>query len=347
MTIRNLVGAAAFGLAALFSTAADAQTELKVVAPWSNLNAYERLEKPFWSEKLKEMTNGEVTATVTSYSELGLSGVELLRLATLGVFDIGHIVVGYSVADDPVIEGLELATLIQDVDTGRKALEAYRPVMAESLEKKHGLILLGVYPNPSQILYCREPVNSLADIKGRKIRFYGASMNEFVEAAGAVGVSIPLAEVVPALQRGVVDCGITGTLTGYSFKWPEVTKHLYGMRFGWGLTLIAANKAKWEALPEGQRAAIGKAVTTLENDLWALTATDDKAGIDCNTGRAECPYGPAASMTYVAPSEVDDQERRRILQEVVLKKWAARCDEACVQRWNETVGKVTGMTASK
>ncbi len=341
------MSAAALSLAALFGTAQAQQTELKVVAPWSNLNAYERVEKPFWSEKLKEMTNGEVTASVTSYSELGLSGVELLRLATLGVFDIGHIVVGYSVADDPVIEGLELATLIQNVETGHKALEAYRPVIAEDLEKKHGLVLLGVYPNPSQVLYCREPVKSLADIRGRKIRFYGASMNEFIEAAGAVGVSIPLAEVVPALQRGVVDCGITGTLTGYSFKWPEVTSNLYGMRFGWGLTLIAANKSKWEALPENQREAVAKAVKTLEDDLWTLTATDDKAGIDCNTGRAECPYGKPAAMTYVEPSEADDKERRRILEEVVLKKWASRCDEACVSRWNETVGKVTGMTARK
>jgi len=348
MSIRKILAATVVaGAMALGVTAASAETELKVVAPWSNLNAYGKVEKPFWSEKLKELTGGELTASVTSYSELGLSGLELLRLTTLGVFDIGHIVVGYSVADDPIIEGLELATLIQDVDTGRKALEAYRPVIAESLAANHNLVLLGVYPNPSQVLYCREPVKSLADLKGRKVRFYGASMNDFLEEAGATGVSVPLAEVVPALQRGVVDCAISGTLTGYSFKFPEVSKHLYTMRFGWGLTLIAANKAKWDALTEDQRTKALEAIKVLEDDLWTLAATDDKAGIDCNTGREACPYGEAASMTLAEPSAEDDAERKRILQDVVLKRWASRCDETCVNNWNDTLGKVLGVTASK
>ncbi len=339
--VRNTICAAA-----LFSSPALAQSELNVVAPWSNLHAYEAVERPFWSDELPKLTDGALTARVSNYSELGLSGAELLRLATMGVFDVAHIVVGYSVADDPVIEGLELAGLIQDVDTGKKALDAYRPVMAKSLEGK-GLVLLGVYPNPSQVLYCREPVTSLADFKGKKIRFYGASMNEFIEAAGATGVSVPLAEVVPALQRGVVDCGITGTLTGYSFKWPEVTSNLYGMRFGWGLTLVAANKNKWDAMPETERTALTKAVGKLEADLWALTATDDQAGINCNTGAGECPNGQPAAMKYVAPSEADEAERKTILEQVVLKKWAARCTAECVEEWNQTVGKVVGVAASR
>ncbi|MGI6853410.1 TRAP transporter substrate-binding protein [Mesorhizobium sp. 1B3] len=325
---------------------AMAQTQLNVVTPWSNLHAYEAIERPFWSDELPNLTQQALTARVSNYSELGLSGAELLRLATMGVFDVAHIVVGYSVADDPVIEGLELAGLIQDVETGKKALDAYRPIMAKSLENK-GLVLLGVYPNPSQVLYCREPVTSIEDMKGRKIRFYGASMNEFVEAAGATGVSVPLAEVVPALQRGVVDCGITGTLTGFTFKWPEVTSNLFGMRFGWGLTLVAANKNKWESLSDVERGELAQAVSKLEADLWTLTATDDQAGIDCNTGAGECSYGQPAAMKYVAPSETDDAQRKKILEEVVLKKWAARCSAECVEEWNQTVGKVVGVVASR
>lgn len=346
MSVLNWLGGAFITAAMAVSGQAAAQTSLKVVAPWSNLNAYGKVEQPFWSKAFGELTGGQVTAQVTSYSELGLSGVELLRLAKLGVFDIAHIVVGYSVADDPVIEGLELSTLIQDIPTGQKALDAYRPAVAETLLKKHNLVLLGAYPNPSQVLYCREPVKSLADLKGRKVRFYGASMNDFISAAGAVGVSVPLAEVVPSLQRGVVDCGITGTLTGYSFKWPEVTKNLYTMRFGWGLTLIAASKAKWDALPKDRQEATRKAVGTLEQELWALAASDDKAGVDCNTGRAACPYGAPAAMALVEPSVADEAERKRILQDVVLKKWAGRCDKACVEQWNATVGKVAGVTAA-
>jgi TRAP-type C4-dicarboxylate transport system substrate-binding protein len=344
--MKKLLGSTLFAAALGLMSPVHAQTQLNVVAPWSNLNAYEAVEKPFWAEKLPQLTDDKLSAKLSNYSELGLAGAELLRLATMGVFDVAHIVVGYSVSDDPVIEGLELAGLIQDIETGRKALDAYRPVMAKSLEAKN-LVLLGVYPNPSQVLYCREPINSIADFANKKVRFYGASMNEFIEAAGGTGVSVPLAEVVPALQRGVVDCGITGTLTGYSFKWPEVTSNLFGMRFGWGLTLIAANSNSFAALSEEERESLVSAVSQLETELWDLTAIDDQAGIDCNSGLAECPYGTSASMTYVAPSAEDDAERERILEEVVLKKWAARCTQECVDDWNATIGQALGLTASK
>ncbi|MGO4840631.1 transporter, partial [Rhizobiaceae sp. 2RAB30] len=75
--VRNTICAAA-----LFSSPALAQSELNVVAPWSNLHAYEAVERPFWSDELPKLTEGALTARVSNYSELGLSGAELLRLAT-------------------------------------------------------------------------------------------------------------------------------------------------------------------------------------------------------------------------------------------------------------------------
>jgi len=35
------------------------------------------------------------------------------------------------------------------------------------------------------VIWCRQPVSSLADLKGRKIRTFGASLNDFVTAIGA------------------------------------------------------------------------------------------------------------------------------------------------------------------
>lgn len=324
-----------------------AQTEIKVVAPWSSLNAFDKIEKPFWTKELEEKTDGALTAKLSNYSELGLSGEELLRLSTMGVFDIAHIVVGYSVSDDPVIEGIELAGLIQDMETAREAVDAYQPIMARSLEENHNLVYLGIYPNPSQVMYCSEPMTGLDDFEGKKVRFYGSSMNDFIEAAGATGVGVPLAEVVPALQRGVVDCAFTGTLTGYSFKFPEVTSSLYGLRLGWGLTLIAVNQDFWSGLSKEKQSELKSATQDLEKSLWDLAEIDDAAGIACNTGNDECPYGEPASMTYVEPSDEDDEKRKDILEGTILKKWAQRCSDECVSEWNDTVGDVTGLVASE
>ena len=85
----------------------------------------------------------------------------------------------------------------------------------------------------------------------------------------------------------------------------------------------------------------------LRDTLAQLLFGDDQAGINCNTGAGECPNGQPAAMKYVAPSEADEAERKTILEQVVLKKWAARCTAECVEEWNQTVGKVVGVAASR
>lgn len=107
-----LKGVATAAILTTASGVAQAQTELNVVAPWSTLNAYGAVEQPFWTESFSARTDGDLTAKLSNYSELGLGGAELLRLASMGVFDVAHIVVGYSVSDDPLIEGIELAGVI-------------------------------------------------------------------------------------------------------------------------------------------------------------------------------------------------------------------------------------------
>ena len=50
----------------------------------------------------------------------------------------------------------------------------------------------------------------------------GTSQGDLVEALGGVGgVTIPFAEVLTALQRGTVDCGITGTMPAYKAGWHQ------------------------------------------------------------------------------------------------------------------------------
>src|SRR3546814_13317659 len=55
------------------------------------------------------------------------------------------------------------------------------------------------------------------------------SMADFLDGVGAVGVTIPFAEVVPSIQQGVVDCGVTGLLSDYEAKWWQVTHRYFSV----------------------------------------------------------------------------------------------------------------------
>lgn len=74
--------------------------------------------------------------------------------------------------------------------------------------------MLGFSSYPAQVLFCNGAMNGLADLKGKKVRTSSRTQAEFVEAFGGSSVTLPFGEVVPALQKGVVDCAITGSMSG-------------------------------------------------------------------------------------------------------------------------------------
>jgi hypothetical protein len=50
-------------------------------------------------------------------------------------------------------------------------------------------------------------------------------------------------------------------------------------------------------------------------------------------------------MTLAKAAPEDVELRRQALLNQVLPRWAARCGAECVRNWNDTVGKVVGLTA--
>ena len=60
------------------------------------------------------------------------------------------------------------------------------------------------------MFWCREKVSGIADMQGKKIRVFNKTMSDFVKALGGSSISMAFGDVVPALQRGVVDCAVVG-----------------------------------------------------------------------------------------------------------------------------------------
>ena len=52
-------------------------------------------------------------------------------------------------------------------------------------------------------------------------------------------------------------------------------------------------------------------------------------------------------MKLVQPTDADRALLKKVTQEAILPKWAARCSAQCVLSFNETIGKTLGVTAKK
>jgi TRAP-type C4-dicarboxylate transport system substrate-binding protein len=344
---------AALGLAVMATPAAAAdygKREFKVVGTWGNLDHWKERESVFWEKTVPEASGGALTANAKPYTELGLSGYEVMRLLKLGVYDAAHSLATYSSQDSPAIEGTDLAGLTQDIDVYRKMIDSYRGIMTRELSDKFNSHLMMVYAWPSQQLYCNmgskdKKTVTLAELKGKKIRTYSTTLGDFIEGIGGSAVTIAFAEVVPALQKGVADCGLTGTLPAYNAKWSQVVTHNIRIRLGYANSFLAMNNKTWASLTPDTQALLTKLSAELEEKMWVATKANDQRGMDCNA-QGPCDIGEPGGMVAVEPSDADKAALKGIVSEFVVKRWAARCGtQKCVDEFNATIGKIVGIEA--
>lgn len=343
--------AIALAASALVAGSAVAQdlpkTQLKVVGGLSNLTPYKDFEQPFWTKTIPEKSKGQVTAEIKGFNEMGLKGPELLRLMGQGVIEFGTATLSYFASDNPINEAIDLAGLSPDVKTARQVTDLFVPVYAKLYGGSNNVKILGLSPYPAQVLFCNAPIKGLADIKGKKVRTSSRTQAEFIEALGGTGVTLAFGEVVPALQNKVVDCAITGSLSGYSAKWYEVSTHLYTLPINWNQQIHAVNQKAWDKLDPKVQVFLQENINQLMTQMWDAAVNQTQQGFDCNTGAAACPFPVKGKMVLVEPSEADRQLLKKLTAEVVVPKWAARCSAQCVADFNATIGKAMDIAAKK
>lgn len=322
--------------------------EFAVVGSWSNLPLYQQFESGFWTERLPELTDGQMTAQLTSFDQMGIAGADVYRMLGDGVFDVGATVADYTVGDAPELEGLDVPLIATDAAEAQAMVEAARPMVEDIMRDRFGAQVLGIAPYPPQVVFCRGAVASLADLQGKKVRGSGRMTTKLLEALGAEGINIAFSEVPGSLERGVIDCAVTGAGSGYSAGWWEVSDHLLTLPLGgWDPVVIAMNADRFDGLSADQQVMLVDAVAEgLEGPAWQAAQGGLEGDIACLTGDASCA-GSRAAMTVVEASDEDMAQAREILLAEVLPDWAARAGDEWAARWNETVGQTVGLTIDR
>ena len=77
-----------------------------------------------------------------------------------------------------------------------------------------------------------------------------------------------------------------------------------------------------------------------------VAAKNDQRGMDCNAS-GPCDLGEPGGMVPVEVSAEDQEKLKTIVSDFVVKRWAKRCGtQKCVDEWNATIGKLSGIEAS-
>jgi TRAP-type C4-dicarboxylate transport system substrate-binding protein len=306
-----------------------------------------KVDLPYYKEIIPQRSGGRVEVKGATWAEMNITGTEIIRMTRQGQIDIGGAPLTYLAGEVPLLDAADLAGLNPTVEQTRKVVDALTPIVNKDFER-FNVRMIGTYPYPAQVFFCRKPVKDLADLKGRRIRTFGTSLNDLVTAIGAVPVSIAFAEVYGALERGVADCAITGTGSGNAAKWYEVTTHMYTLPVGWSLGGYYVNLGWWNKLDPAVRKFLEETYKEIENKQWVFGGVElTQDGIDCNTGKPACKIGTLARerpMVEVKPLEADRALLKKILAENVLPAWVKRCGAKCGETYNSVLAPITGMS---
>lgn len=310
-----------------------------------NLPQYTKVDQPMLRDGMAKATNGRVDITLSSWPERNVNGPEVLRLVRSGQVDIAAATLTTVSGDVPLLDGLDLAGMNAEITQARKVADAMVPHINKELERL-GIKLVATYPFSGQMLFCRKPITGFADLKGLKVRTNGPAASDLMKGLGAQPVSLAFGEVYAALERGTVDCGITGSGSGNGVKWPEVTTHLYTLPLSWATAGYFVNVAWWNKLEPSIRTQFEKTFSEIQDAQWKLGAEATNDGVACNTGNsADCKMHSLMKkpMIEVKPQANATAALQKELSADVLPGWIKRCGERCGVIYNDVIAPITGV----
>lgn len=315
----------------------------------ANTSEWEFVDKPFWSSAIAKLGAGKVTVEVRSMSDLNLQGADVFRMVSQNLFDVADISAGYGAGELVELDGLDLAGVSVSFDEARSVTSAYQALLSDALKKRFRTQLLDVSLLTAQTFFCRDKISTIGDLSGRKIRTSTATVADLVGGLGGVPVTMPFAEITQALQRGVIDCVVTGTMSANTAKIYEVANYLFPAVAGWAPRVRIASPNFWSRLDDTQKEWMQEVSDYLTQEVSdPIQRQNSEQGLWCSVGDGRCQFDgqhgvTLAHMTLVDISDQDRETIRQVVQDRVLPAFAEVCGSACAAGWQETVGRLQGL----
>lgn len=317
-----------------------------VTQPAPTIPQFSRVEVPILRNEVPKATNGRIEVNLFAWPERNVNGPEVIRLVRSGQVEVGAAPLTTVSGDVPLLDGFDLAGMNPTIKQARQLAEAMTPHANTQLERL-GVRLVATFPYPAQVFFCRKPVAGLADLKGLRVRTNGPSAADLLSALGAQPATIVFGEVYTALERGTVDCAITGTGSGNGTKWFEVSSTLYTLPVSWSTSGYFVNLSWWNKLDPQVRAYLERTFARIQDEQWKLGDAASQDGIDCNVGNAAgCKIGTVVTKnpmkeTKAAPADI--KAVKDAFASAVLPKWLQRCGRTCEYMYDRFAEPVVGV----
>jgi TRAP-type mannitol/chloroaromatic compound transport system substrate-binding protein len=252
-----------------FSAAAGAQAKtIKMQSTWPASNTLQEHFKMF-AERTEKLTQGGIRIEVMAAGQI-VPAFEVLDATNKKVLDGWHAIAYYWVGKSPAAAlfagppggpfGMDHMDYLGWLYVAG-GLEMWRDFYQNEL--KLNVIVWPAHPSSPQALgWFKKPLKSVADFKGMKCRQTGLNAEVYAKLGQSV-VNMAGGEIVPAAQRGVIDCAEwVGGVEDLRLGLHQVFKYHYtpGMHENNSIGELGFNLDTWKSFTPAQQEAVNSAV---------------------------------------------------------------------------------------
>ncbi len=254
-----------------------AQTKWDMPTPYGDGEFHTRNVRAF-ADDVKKATNGALEITVHSNGSL-IKHPDILRAVSTGQVNIGEILLGQFGNEDPIFAADNVPFVAPGYDAAWKFYQAQKPFLEKKLQGR-GMKLLYSVAWPGQGLYTKDPVKSVGDLKGLKMRTYSPLTARLAELLGASPTVVQVPEVPQMFATGAMHAMVTSSATGTTTKAWEFVKNYYKTNAWNPKDIVMVNARAFDRLPKNQQDALLKAAAAAEPRGWEMSKAREKEGDD-------------------------------------------------------------------
>jgi tripartite ATP-independent transporter DctP family solute receptor len=298
----------AVALAVASAGGAAAQTELTMGNVNPAKHGTTQTAQQF-ADKLAELTGGKVKVIHHHSGALG-GEREVGQQVQLGTVDFTPMTTAPLSTLVPEMSVFQLPYIFRDYQHVYQALDGstvIRDYYDGVLDKK-GFKLLGFIAAGYRGIYGHAPINSIADVKGKKIRVQEDKiLVATFKSLGMISTPIAFPEVATALQTKVIDFAEGGINTYYHNKFYDIVKNVADVRHTHQCVALIMSKASWAKRDAATQKAIMEAAKHAEQFNRKFILDEDKSIQDLVRGKGVSITKPDATPFRAATQSVYEE----------------------------------------
>ncbi len=296
---------------------------------------------PVLNEKLKEFTGGAWDLQDTPSGLIAPN--EMSAGLRDGVTEFGALLMPYFPAEFPEASlPSELSILGRNNLVVSTAVTEYVATCAECQAEfaANGQVYLGSDATPTYNLLTVQPVRSVADLKGMRIRTGAPLYAGFISELGGEATQIPSSELFESLSQGVISGTFSGNHEIIANRLGDVVKYVTEINEGVfnGAATTTASRLLWDRMGPEERAALARA------SQYGLTAenfgfNEDAAKAREVPGLEFIPMDETLSAAKAAYNEKHLDAAAQILTDRGVTDAQAKIDRytALIEKWDALI----------